>query len=73
MPDIFKALATIMVWVMFVGSLFITATSLLFGILEGELFRVGVTPSIFYPIMWALAVAMGILSVCAMKLRKMLE
>ena len=73
MPNIFKALASIMVWVLFISSLFIAFTSLLLGILSGQLFQVGVTPPMFYPIAWTVAIGAGILSVCAMVLRKMLE
>jgi len=73
MPPIFKALASIMAWVLFVSSLFLVATSLLFGTLGGDLFVVGRTPPIFYVLTWALATGMGILSVCVMRLRQKME
>ena len=73
MPQVFKALATIMVWVLFISSLFIVAISLIFGTIRGDLFGGGEPLSTSYIMIWGLATVMGILSVCAMKLRQMLE
>ena len=73
MPPVFKALATITVWAMWICAWVAFLVPLVMGTLAGDLFVVGVIPPLYYPIMWALAFAGGILAVCAMKLRQMLE
>lgn len=67
MPPIFKALATIAVWVMFVLGLFEVLMAMIMG------FTVPAPPLIQVYLGSAIGVACLILSVCAMKLRQMLE
>ena len=72
MPDIFKALATIAAWTLFIGSwLMLLATSIAMGI-RGDLFSseaLGMADAV------AFALSMGgiVLAVVVMKLRKGLE
>ena len=65
MPAYFKALATIVVWVLFISGCVATVMPILTRILQGELFG--------SLIAWAIGVTCLILSVVAMKLRKGLE
>jgi len=65
MPPIFKALASIVVWILFISGCIATIVSPITRIVMGEVFTSLVA--------WAIGVACLILSVCAMKLRQMLE
>jgi hypothetical protein len=65
MPPIFKALASIVVWILFISGCIATIMSPITRIVMGEVFTSLVA--------WAIGVACLILSVCAMKLRQMLE
>jgi len=65
MPPIFKALASIVVWILFISGCIATIVSPITRIVMGEVFTSLVA--------WALGIACLILLVCAMKLRQMLE
>ena len=65
MPPIFKALASITVWILFISGCVATVAAPISRIVIGEVF--GALTA------WAIGVACMILSVVAMKLRKMLE
>ena len=65
MPPIFKALASIVVWILFISGCIATIVSPITRIVMGEVFTSLVA--------WAIGVASFILAVCAMKLRQMLE
>ena len=71
MPPIFKALASITVWVLFIwGCITILSATV------GYYWNVGMgdySPSIATLASWGVGVVELILSVCAMKLRQMLE
>ena len=76
MPQIFKALASISAWFLFIAGLLGIVTNLVMGTLSGVLFA----PEGAWADQWASCVAVWawgamciILSVCAMKLRQMLE
>ena len=74
MPSVFKALASISVWFLFVLGWIVVLTALVMGIISGELFVPAAGPP---PIQTFIAVALAIasitLSVVVMKLRKTLE
>jgi hypothetical protein len=72
MPSIFKALATITAWILFVLGCILVLAGLVIPALGGQLFVVGVTAPL--PVFAGLGVAVVtlILAVCAMKLRQML-
>jgi hypothetical protein len=65
MPPIFKALATITVWILFVSGCVATIAAPISRMFRGELFGSLVA--------WAIGVTCLILAVVAMKLRKSLE
>ncbi len=75
MPQIFKALASITVWILFIlgcaGLVVPTVMSTLSG--EFVMGPGGTPPPLHVIIMWAIAVACLALSVVCMKLRQMLE
>ena len=69
MPPIFKALATITVWVLFIWGC-VTMLSATVGYYVG----IGIhTPTLAVIACWGVGTAELILAVCAMKLRQMLE
>jgi len=74
MPSVFKALASISAWFLFVLGWLVVLTSLIMGVINGTLFVPAAGPP---PIQTFIAIAIAIvsitLSVVVMKLRKMLE
>ena len=72
MPPVFKALATITAWTLWICAWAMWLSELLLGILHGTLFGPEPVPMVK---MAGLAIALGcaISSVVAMKLRQMLE
>ena len=73
MPSIFKALATITAWTLFILGWVILLVGVIIMPAIGGAFVPGTPPPIIFWIALASAVATLILSVCAMKLRHMLE
>ncbi len=71
MPPIFKALATITAWILFVGACIMMLTSLIVGTVGGVLWQPDIP--LLYPIIWAIAGAYLVLGVCAMILRQKME
>lgn len=70
MPSIFKALASISVWVLFIFG-WVNLLGSMWGYLSSG--PIGKTPALDFVGLWALAAALFILAVAAMKLRQMLE
>jgi hypothetical protein len=73
MPDIFKALATITAWTLFVLGWVILVIGVLIMPGIGGVFFAATPPPVIFWIALASAVGTLILSVAAMKLRQMLE
>ncbi len=73
MPQIFKALASITAWILFIGGLILLVSNLLMNALSGVLYVVGVTPPLEFFIGMGLATLTLISAVVAMKLRHSLE
>lgn len=73
MPQIFKALASILVWILWISGLVMGFSTLLLGIIRGHLFAISPPPTMEYVAWFAVALAYGIGAVVVMKLRKMLE
>ena len=73
MPQIFKALASISAWVLFIFGLLGLVGTFVMAVVGGKVFMPGVEP----PLQFFMGEGLGgialILSVCAMKLRQMLE
>jgi len=72
MPNIFKALATIMAWALFIICWVLGLATLIMGMVTGDLTSATPLPVVYY-IAWALAFAEGIGAVVVMLLRKKLE
>ena len=70
MPPIFKALATISAWFLFIFGWWTFLGSTWGYFMSGP---IGSTPAFDFVSLWALAAACFILGVVAMKLRQMLE
>ena len=73
MPQIFKALASIATWFLFIFGLLGLVGTFLMAVVGGKIF----VPSVEPPLEFFMGEGLGalglILSVCAMKLRQMLE
>jgi len=72
MPSIFKALATIMVWILWICGLLLGFGTLAMGIIRGALFGAE-TPPMAYPAMFAVAAFYALVAVVVMILRKKME
>ena len=73
MPQIFKALASIMVWVLWLAGMVMGFSALIIGIIAGDLFNPAQTVPMSYWAGFAVALAYGIGAVVIMRLRKTLE
>jgi hypothetical protein len=72
MPQIFKALTTIMAWVLWISALVMGFSVLIMGIIRGELYGSAPVPMSDWA-GFAIALAFAIGSVVVMKIRKTLE
>jgi hypothetical protein len=72
MPQYFKALATIMVWVLWISALATGLSTLAMGLINGVLYGSETVPMAF-PAFFAVSLTMGVGSVVVMLLRKKLE
>lgn len=73
MPPIFKPLATIMAWVLWIAALLMGIGTFIGGTIRGEVFSSEVAPPISLAIMWAVACFYGIAAIVVMILRKKME
>jgi vacuolar-type H+-ATPase subunit I/STV1 len=73
MPPIFKALATIMAWIMWICALVCGFSTAIMGIVTGDLFSTTAPPSMIYPAFFAVAGFDAILAVVIMLIRKKME
>ena len=71
MPQIFKALATILAWVLWISSLVTGLSTLLMGIIAGGLYSS--QPPMVIPVFFLVSVAHGVGAVVVMILRKKME
>jgi len=72
MPDIFKALASIMAWIMWIFTIIAGLSAFAMGILSGDLYGSG-EYSMLYPATFAVAGFYAIVAVVIMLLRKKME
>jgi hypothetical protein len=72
MPDIFKALATIMAWILWIFALVSGLSAFAMGILSGDLYGGG-EYSMTYPATFAVAGFYALAGVVIMLLRKKME
>ena len=71
MPPIFKALATITAWFLFISAWINALSTFLSGIITGDLY--GGEPPMQIPVFFAVALAQGVGAVVVMILRKKME
>jgi len=72
MPPIFKALATITAWVLFLCGMVMGFSSFIMGIINEDLFSSTPTPMV-YPAIFAVAAFYALAAVVIMILRKKME
>ena len=72
MPDIFKALASITAWGLFIFSWIIGFSTAIMGIINGVLYGEETVPMVF-PAFFAVAIFCALSSVVVMVLRKKME
>jgi len=73
MPTIFRALATIIVWILWICALVMGFGTLAMGIIRGDLFSTTAAPPMVYAAMFAVAGFYAIVAAVVMLLRKKLE
>ena len=73
MPPIFKALATIMAWVLWIVALVMGFGTFISGTISGDLFSTTQETPVSLAVFWAVALAYGIGAVVVMILRKKME
>ena len=73
MPDIFKALATIMIWILWISGLVMGFSTLIIGIIAGHLYNPGQITPMAYPASFAVAGFFALLALVGMKIRKDME
>jgi L-cystine uptake protein TcyP (sodium:dicarboxylate symporter family) len=73
MPDIFKALATITAWILWIAALVMGFSTFIVGTIAGDLFSTTEVEPVGYAISFAVAGFYAILAVVIMILRKKME
>jgi len=73
MPGVFKPLATIMAWVLWVAGMVMGFSTLIIGTIDGDLFNPAQPTPMAYPATFAVALAYGVGAVIVMRLRQKME
>ncbi len=73
MPGVFKPLATIMAWVLWVSGMVMGFSTLIIGIIAGDLYNPAQPTPMAYPALFAVALAYGVGAVIVMRLRQKME
>ncbi len=73
MPPIFKALATIMAWMLWIVAIIMGWGTFAYGIVRGDLFSTDVPPPMVIPALWAVSCFYAIAAIVIMILRKKME
>ncbi len=73
MPDIFKALASIMAWLLWIFAIVTGFGTLIMGIISGDLFNPDKLMPMVYPASFGIAGFYAIVAVVIMILRKKME
>ncbi len=73
MPGVFKPLATIMAWVLWVSGMVMGFSTLIIGTIAGDLFNPAQPTPMQYPALFAVALAYGVGAVIVMRLRQKME
>ena len=72
MPQIFKALATIMVWILWISGMLMGFSVLITGITRGDIYGPQAPPMSIWA-GFAVALGFGLVALIGMKIRKSLE
>ena len=64
-----KALATIMVWILWISGIVMGFSTLIIGIIGGVLFNPSVTVPMSYPVLWAVSALFALVALYGMKVR----
>ena len=73
MPQIFKALASIMVWMLWLSGVVMGFGAMIIGIIAGDLFNPSEEVPMSYPALWAVSGFFAIVALLGMYIRKRLE
>ena len=73
MPGVFKPLATIMAWVLWVSGMVMGFSTLIIGAIAGDLFNPAQPVPMSYPASFAVAGFFAIVALLGMKIRKGME
>jgi len=73
MPSVFKALATIMAWILWIFALVMGFSALVMGIISEDLYSTTTVPPMEYTAVFAVAGFYAILAVGIMLIRKKME
>ena len=73
MPQIFKALASILVWVLWLAGMVMGLGTLAMGLMAGHLFNPAEAAPMSYAVHFAVSLAFGIGAAVVMLIRKKLE
>lgn len=73
MPPIFKALASILVWILWLSGLVMGASTFVMGIVSGNLYNTDEVAPMVYPVGFAVSLAFGVGAAVVMLIRKKLE
>ncbi len=73
MPPIFKALTTIMAWILWICALVMGFSTFAMGIITGALYNPAKVPPMEYPALFAVAGFYAILAAIIMLVRKKME
>ena len=65
-----KALATIMIWILWVSGIVMGISTLIIGIIAGVLFNPTAATPMSYPALWAVSGFFAIVALYGMKIRK---
>jgi uncharacterized membrane protein len=73
MPQIFKALATIMAWILWIFALVMGFSAFIMGIISGDLYNTTKAPHMAYAALFAIAGLYAIFAAVIMLIRKKME
>ena len=65
-----KALATIMIWILWLSGIVMGFSAMIIGIIAGDLFNPNADVPMFYPALWAVAGFFALVALIGMKIRK---
>ena len=65
-----KALATILIWILWISGIVMGISTLILGIMAGELYNPGANVPMSYPAIWAVSALFAIVALYGMKIRK---